>query len=350
MKIVHIESGLGNQMLSYCELLALRLVNPQERLYIETLVYDFPEASKVIRQWQGYELERVFGIKEPNISEIFTDRQWSEIKNNILESEFWNKSWNWPVYFTEAFRKQGIILRNLRGDFEDSASLVDASIKGKLRKNPAYQRFQKTWLYSNLRGLASRAKGYEGNDLEYLFYPGEEDALTGQKLSFMKRNNHIEMIENMIRSSFSFPPLSERYNILLAKELSGTESVAVHIRRGDLLDLNYRYYKGGYFKRAVKFVQRKFPNSKFYFFCDSGSADWCKKNIKVFGLDLLHGNVRFVDCNYGDKSFRDMQLMSYCKHNIVTISSFGWWGAYLNRNPNKITISPEIDINTTHHL
>ena len=41
--------------------------------------------------------------------------------------------------------------------------------------------------------------------------------------------------------------------------------------------------------------------------------------------------------------------MSYCKHAIITSSSFGWWGAYFIKNPHKITISPEIDIDTTYH-
>ncbi len=60
MKVIHIESGLGNQMLSYCELLSLREVNPEEEFYVETLVYDFPEAARVINQWQGYEMENIF--------------------------------------------------------------------------------------------------------------------------------------------------------------------------------------------------------------------------------------------------------------------------------------------------
>ena len=41
---------------------------------------------------------------------------------------------------------------------------------------------------------------------------------------------------------------------------------------------------------------------------------------------------------FGEDSYKDMYLMSKCRHNIFTKSSFGWWGAYLNDNPDKITI------------
>ena len=50
MKVVHIESGLGNQMLSFGEYLVLKKLHPDEDIYIETITYDIHENSEVINQ------------------------------------------------------------------------------------------------------------------------------------------------------------------------------------------------------------------------------------------------------------------------------------------------------------
>ena len=52
MKIVHIESGLGNQMLSYCEFLALKKSNPKDDIFIETSIYDITNSS--FGWWAAY--------------------------------------------------------------------------------------------------------------------------------------------------------------------------------------------------------------------------------------------------------------------------------------------------------
>lgn len=353
MKVFHIECGLGNQMLAYCEYLALRHAQPEEVCYIETLTFDLPESEVYFSQWHGYELERVFGIKAPNIRDLFTDEQWKNIIMSVRKSLSLDKNWNWPRYFCEAFRSEGLELNNAREDLEKK-QLAPPDWYCKLSQNWVFDTAPVVLLrrmYNYLRRIYElrHQDKFIISKADSLFYKGTEDALTGFRLSFQNRNNNIELIDREIRQTFIFPPFADEKNRTFSHYIKSCESVAIHIRRGDHLLSNNAYYKTGYFNRAVKYIKANVRDPVFVFFSDPGSSKFCRENLDIFSLnenDKLH----FVDWNTGEESYRDMQLMSLCKHNIIVNSTFGWWGAYLNENPNKITISPKIEMNTTHHF
>ena len=341
MKIIHLEGGLGNQMLAYCEYLAMKKSNPNDIVCIENVVYDIPECHKVIKQWNGYELEKIFGIKAPNLRDYLSEEQWIIFKREITKSEFWLDNWNYPIAVTNALKRVGILVKNQTGDFGQRKSILVPGQKNIYQKCRTL--FGETtigdWLKRksiehNIDAIMKR-KDYRSKT----FNETSEDLFSGQFLAFSYFNNDIYKIERDIFDSFVFPELDER-NKKFSGILKKCNSVFIHARRGDMLGANGYCYKSSYFKKATKMIKNNVSNPVFVFFCDSNSSIWCRENINIFGLDLDKDSIKFVDWNNGEDSYKDMQLMSCCKHGIITNSSFGWWGAFFIANPDKITISP----------
>ncbi len=323
-------------MLDYADMVASRKMNPGEDYYIENIIYNIPQDR--INMWGGYELEKVFGIHEHNINEYFSDEQWGQIIKSVTNSKFWTTHWSYTDAITQAFSEQGLELRDVhpRLPRPESESVSDAQISG-----------GKYFLKRMAFKLCRSKYEFQFGNPEKLFRESSTDDYDGHYLKFIYKGNGIERIDEELRRAFTFPTYDTK-NGEFAEELRKLNSVTIHARRGDMLGANGFCYKYGYFKRAVTFIKKNVPNPVFIFFCDPGSVQWCHENYAQFGLNEDKDKILFVDWNRGENSFRDMQLMADCKHNIVTTSTFGWWGAYLNDNPDKITCSPDLRYNTTH--
>lgn len=131
-------------------------------------------------------------------------------------------------------------------------------------------------------------------------------------------------------------------NVSVAQRFSHSNSVSIHVRRGDFM--KQKMYQGicdiDYYARAIKEINSKADVDVFCIF--SNDIAWCKENI----IPLLNGKEYVViDWNTGGNSYLDMYLMSQCRHNIIANSSFSWWGAWLNQHVDKIVIGPKTWIN-----
>ncbi len=129
-------------------------------------------------------------------------------------------------------------------------------------------------------------------------------------------------------------------NMSWLNSITNSNSVAVHIRRGDYItNLNANAFHGictvEYYRNAIQYIKNNTSDPSFYFFSDDMS--WVKNN---FHSD--EGKYNFIENNIGDKSYLDITLMASCKHNIIANSTFSWWGAWLNNNSNKIVIAPTL--------
>jgi hypothetical protein len=113
----------------------------------------------------------------------------------------------------------------------------------------------------------------------------------------------------------------------LKQQING-KSVSIHVRRTDYVTSNgfHPVQTIEYFNKAVETIG---DYDQLFVFSDD--INWCKENLK-------YKNILFVE---NQDNLEDMWLMSLCDHNIISNSSFSWWGAWLNQNKDKIVISPK---------
>jgi hypothetical protein len=150
--------------------------------------------------------------------------------------------------------------------------------------------------------------------------------------------NYFGNIKDIIRREFTFKQPLDETNQKLADQIAAANSVSIHIRHGDYsadpkATQSHGLCSMQYYHDCIKYITQKVDNP--YFFVFSDQPDWCKDNLK-----LSHPAV-YISHNTGLKSCEDMRLMSLCKHNITANSTFSWWAAWLNSNPQKIVFAPE---------
>lgn len=120
------------------------------------------------------------------------------------------------------------------------------------------------------------------------------------------------------------------------KDLLRSNSVCVHIRRGDYItNPNTKQFHGiceiDYYEKAISYIYSKIPDANFYFFSDD--INFLKKNYankKNFKI-ISNSKFNFIE---------EFVLMLSCSNFILANSSFSWWAAYLSNNVNKLVVAP----------
>lgn len=125
--------------------------------------------------------------------------------------------------------------------------------------------------------------------------------------------------------------MSDANKEMLGK-IKNTQSVSIHIRRGDYVKLGLTCNLD-YYYQAMAYINSQIKDAHFYIFSDD--VKWVKENLKI---DKPH---TFVDINDGSTGYCDLELMKNCRHNIAANSTFSWWASYLNQNPGKIVLAPK---------
>lgn len=175
---------------------------------------------------------------------------------------------------------------------------------------------------------------------DFHFQPGLFSCPDGAYISgFWQSEKYFIDIEADIRCDFSFKKEPEGDNKKWLEKINNCNAVSIHVRRGDYVSVAHTNQLHGtcgldYYQKAIDKISGDVKNP--VFFCFSDDIEWIKKNI------VTNAQMHCVDSNTSPGSgHEDLRLMSSCKHHIIANSSFSWWGAWLNPNPEKIVIAPQ---------
>jgi len=117
--------------------------------------------------------------------------------------------------------------------------------------------------------------------------------------------------------------LQQRYGYVLLNDVT-----SINVRRGDYLKRpnEYNITSKSFFKKAINYIGK---DTRFLIISDD--IEWCKRQFRG-------ANYFFAENN---NPLDDLYLQALCKNNIISNSTFSWWGAWLNENPDKIVIAPK---------
>ncbi|MNQ97033.1 Glycosyl transferase family 11 [compost metagenome] len=164
--------------------------------------------------------------------------------------------------------------------------------------------------------------------------------LSGEKYldGYWQSEQYFQTIETAIRNDFQVKVAPSNKNAETLNLIEKTNAISIHFRRGNYESVPEVNKAHGisplsYYQLAINHIVEKVNNPCFFIFSDD--MQWVKEN---FQLDFEH---YFVDHNDDKTDYEDMRLMYCCKHNIIANSTFSWWGAWLNPNPEKVVIAPK---------
>jgi hypothetical protein len=133
--------------------------------------------------------------------------------------------------------------------------------------------------------------------------------------------------EDEIKQLFSIDDASlnlikERYPILFESTVT---PVSIHFRGNEYLNVAQWDYE--FYRKSIAHITSVVENPVFLIFSD---------DIQRIDLAFLDKNPYQIVFNAED--YIDLWTMSLCKHNIISHSTFSFWGAFLNPNPDKLVL------------
>lgn len=197
---------------------------------------------------------------------------------------------------------------------------------------------QRIMPYYQRRIVYERSSGFD----PHIFSVSSNVALCG----YWQSEKYFADIRSLLLEDLQLAEPFDMLNQRLYEQICSTDSVSLHVRRGDYAtnpkaNLVHGVLPLGYYQRAMKKIEETVKSPHYYVFSDDIS--WTRSHVWT-------ENITFVEQNGSQKDYFDLALMSACKYHILANSSFSWWAAWLCSYPKKKVLAPhnwyraEIDI------
>lgn len=155
---------------------------------------------------------------------------------------------------------------------------------------------------------------------------------------YWQSEQYFSDVADRVRQAFRFRQSWDDADLAVRLKMGLQPSASLHVRRGDYTSAKnqsmYAQCDIGYYQTAIQLLRKRVPDVKIFAFSDD--PDWV-----ISQLVPKFGEMEIVRHNTGMRSANDMRLMSSADHHIIANSSFSWWGAWLNPDPDKIVIAPK---------
>ncbi|XP_052784252.1 galactoside alpha-(1,2)-fucosyltransferase 1-like [Mya arenaria] len=190
-----------------------------------------------------------------------------------------------------------------------------------------FEWFQMSRLYVNVSAVNETNVGEE----KYGTYQRAVESLDGGQNwtlgGYRQSWKYFDNAKDEVRKIFTLKAeFTDKANAFLHNISStGVVNVCVHVRRGDItsdanVKLGYVPSDATYLKRSMEYFRSMFRKKTVHFVFISNGMEWCKSITS--GPDVYYSPFK--------EAVLDFALMVCCDHVIITIGSFGWWGAWLS--------------------
>jgi hypothetical protein len=224
------------------------------------------------------------------------------------------------------------------------------NIKDEMATQAEINRFNGSNNFNVVQKAIYKLKKISGKNPLYIQKENEFDEAFNQSIKSnacivgrWQSEEYFKDYKNEIKEVF-FPNkiVPNDYSKQLIDKSSKTIHVGIQVRRTDYItNKNYASRIGAldisYYKDAVDYVLQKIQlqEQPFNFYVVSDDMEWCKKHLQFIP------NVIFVEQERSKKGyFSDLWILTQMHHNIISNSTFSWWGAWLGENQNSLVVAP----------